>query len=111
VLSSFRVLASSFDRALGSDDLPKVVETVITGGRTSGNQLTVDALVATSLSQAADAMTRQFPAAGLNITDSDAEQDEAEANFSGGGISGRFRLHSLTGCDDAVTLTLSVTTS
>jgi hypothetical protein len=56
-------------------------------------------------------MTRILPAAGLKLTNSDAEQDEAEASFSRGGISGRFRLHSLTGCNDAVTLTLTVTTS
>jgi hypothetical protein len=56
-------------------------------------------------------MTRLLPSAGLNITDSDAEQDEAEASFSGGGVSGRFRLHSITGCNDAVTLTITVSTS
>jgi hypothetical protein len=88
--------------------LPLPPGTYVTGGRTDGDQVAVDALVPGTLSVAAAFMTQQLPAAGFKLTDSDAEQDEAEARFSGNGVSGRLRLHSITGCNDAVTLTVAV---
>jgi hypothetical protein len=85
--------------------------TYITGGRASGGELVLDAIVPSDLSQAAAFMTRELPAAGLGITSSDAEQDEAEARFTGSGISGRFRLHGITGCNGAVTFSVAVSTT
>ena len=64
-----------------------------------------------TIAQAAAFMTRELPANGWTITASDAEQDEAEASFSGTGFTGRFRLHSITGCNDAVTFSIAVTPS
>ena len=88
--------------------MPLPPNTYVTGARSNENELVVDAIVPSTLAQAADFMQRELPAAGLEITDSDAEQDEAEASFSGSGVSGRFRLHGITGCNEAVTLSLTV---
>jgi hypothetical protein len=89
--------------------VPMPPGTYITGARSSANQVVVDAIVPGSLAQAAAFMTAELPKAGWTITGSDAEMDEAEASFSGAGFTGRFRLHSMTGCNDAVTFTVAVT--
>ena len=91
--------------------IPMPPGSLVTGTRSDGKQLIVDAILPGTLPQAAGFMTRELPAAGWAITDSDAEQDEAEASFSGAGFTGRFRLHSITGCNDAVTFSLTVTPS
>ena len=91
--------------------MPLPPGTLVTGARTSGNQLAVDALVPATLAQAAEFMTRELPASGFTISGSDAEQDEAEASFAGNGVSGRFRLHGIANCGYAVTLTVSVSSA
>ena len=61
-----------------------------------------------SLSDAAGFFVDQIPRAGFELGPGDAEQDEAEAVFSGPGVDGQWKVHSILDCADAVTLNLAI---
>jgi hypothetical protein len=90
------------------DGLPLPPDLAISGRSEGEGRVTIDGIVPMTLQDAATFMTRELPAAGFGITDSDAEQDEAEGSFSGAGATGRFRLHGIAGCPDAITFALTV---
>ena len=56
------------------------------------------------IESARDYVMRELPRAGFNLGQGDAEEQEAETDFSGHGISGRLKLHTLLGCPGALTL-------
>jgi hypothetical protein len=49
-----------------------------------------------------------FPKRGYAIGNGDAENDEAEANFSGHGVRGRWRVNAIAGCPGATVVTIAV---
>jgi hypothetical protein len=48
-----------------------------------------------------------LPAAGYEVGEGDAEEDEAESEFDGHGVHGRWRVNALLGCPDASAVTVA----
>jgi hypothetical protein len=67
----------------------------------------VRGVVGQSLQAAVDFYTR-LPAAGYRLTEGDAEPTEAESRFAGNGLSGKWKVNAIVGCQDVVTLALFV---
>ena len=44
-----------------------------------------------------------YPAAGLTLTEGETEERDAESNFTGDGVTGRWGIRELTGCSDPAT--------
>lgn len=57
---------------------------------------------------AVDFYVTKLPAAGYQLGAGDAEQDEAEAQFLGESVRGKWKVNAILNCADAVTLTLLV---
>lgn len=53
---------------------------------------------------ARDYFQEQMPKAGYELGEGDAEEAEAETNFSGHGLEGHLKLRSIEGCNGASSL-------
>ena len=83
--------------------------TVLTQVHESSAGATVIAgVIPLPLADAAGYFLDEMPRAGFDLGPGDAEQDEAESAFTGAGIDGQFKVHSILDCGDAVTLTLAL---
>lgn len=54
-----------------------------------------------------DSMKEQLPKEGFALGEGDAEEQEAETDFSGHGISGHLKLHTIAECPGALTLEIA----
>lgn len=63
-------------------------------------------VIPTDLRSAVLFFRNDLAAAGFVSEEGDAEQDEAEAPFKGQGIQGRWKVHGILACPNAVTLEL-----
>lgn len=82
--------------------------TVVSLIHRSAGALTVQGVSPTEFKQAVAFFQRELPAAGFQLGEGDAEQDEAESSFSGHGVTGRWRVNGILQCPNAVTLTVAV---
>lgn len=80
--------------------------TVIVSQETrSGERLIINTVVpGLDTKGVAEFFERELPKAGFTVTSGESEPDEAEANYSGNGIQGRWKVNNITGCAGAVTL-------
>jgi hypothetical protein len=69
----------------------------------SNNRVIVTSVVPSAEKDVLTAMQRNFSSAGLTLTDGETEQHDAESNFTGNGITGRWGIRELTGCDGPAT--------
>jgi hypothetical protein len=89
--------------------LPLPPGTVITYHQDLGaGQVLVGGVVPSDLRTVVAFFARALPAAGFELGEGDAEPDEAEASYTGNGYHGKWKVHGILNCPDAVTLTISV---
>jgi hypothetical protein len=67
----------------------------------------VSALVPAAFADTVRWYREDFPRLGYELGSGDAENDEAEADFSGHGIRGRFRVNGIVGCSGATALAVA----
>ena len=60
------------------------------------------------LRDASDFFRAELPKAGFELGEGDAEADEAEQAFTGHGLEGQWKVHSILDCPDAVSLSIAV---
>ena len=86
-------------------------ETVITAVTHPQHGMTlVSGVVARPFRSAVEFYVTSLPAAGFMNTAGDAEMDEAESLFTGPGVHGKWKVHGIPMCADAVRLALYVKT-
>ena len=89
--------------------LPLPPGTVLTSSRVAGpGPLVIGGYVPGTLKQAAAFFPPELQKAGFQLGQGDAELDEAEQTFSGHGLQGRWKVHSILACSDAVSLTIAI---
>lgn len=89
--------------------LPLPAGTVITSANLTGQgPLQIAGYVPVELSAASDFFREEMPKAGFTLGEGDAEGDEAEQAFSGHGLEGQWKVHSILDCPDAVSLTIAL---
>ncbi len=88
--------------------IPLPPGTVLRKTRNEGGFVVVNGVAPGSLREARDYVRRAFPKAGYELGGGDAEENEAETEFSGHGREGRLKLHTLAGCKGAVTVAVAV---
>lgn len=72
------------------------------------NQTLVTGVIPLDFRTAVDFYVIELPAAGYQLGAGDAEQAEAEAQFLGESVGGKWKVNGILNCPDAVTLTLLV---
>jgi hypothetical protein len=56
------------------------------------------------LDSAREYYREQLPKRGFDLGEGEAEEEEAETEFDGHGFEGRLKLHTIRGCDEALSL-------
>jgi hypothetical protein len=80
---------------------------VIERTRKEGGFSVAEGYVAGDLEATADYFREEFPSAGYELGEGDAEKHEAETEFEGNGVDGRLKLRSVDGCEGALSLSLA----
>ena len=88
---------------------PLPPRTVITStGHPATGSLFVRALVTGGLSETAGFFKARLPQAGFELGEGDAESGEAESEFSGRGVSGKWKVNAIAGCLREVALLVAI---
>ena len=69
----------------------------------TNGRVIVTSVVPAEESDVLKAMQRNFAGAGLKLTDGETEEHDAESNFTGKGLTGRWGIRELDGCDGPAT--------
>lgn len=69
----------------------------------SDSRTIVTSVVPDSEKNVLHALQREFAAHGLTLTDGETEEHDAESNFTGGGLTGRWGIRELTNCSGPAT--------
>jgi hypothetical protein len=69
----------------------------------TNGRVIVTSVVPKSESDILKEMQRLFASAGLQLTDGETEKRDAESNFTGNGITGRWGIRELSGCNGPAT--------
>jgi hypothetical protein len=85
--------------------------TVLTSDDSDSGEIEVRGYIPTTLQQAAKFFAEELPRRGYRLGEGDSEQDEAEAPFSGKGVSGKWKLNGILDCPNAVSLALRIESS
>jgi hypothetical protein len=81
--------------------------TVITVARDQANgKLVVGGFIPGDLARAVAFLQRELPGAGYQLLHNEAEAGEAEADFQGPGVMGRWKVGAMARCAGAVSLTI-----
>jgi hypothetical protein len=89
--------------------LPLPPGTVLTSTDLAGKgPLVIGGYVPAQLADASAFFKEELPKAGFELGEGDAEGDEAEQAFTGHGLEGQWKVHSILDCPDAVSLTIAV---
>jgi hypothetical protein len=91
-----------------SEGFPLPPGTVFTATRESGSELQISAVIPDDFRSVVKFFSDELPASGYELGEGDAEQDEAEAPFTGNGTRGEWKINGIIGCQDAVRLTLGI---
>jgi hypothetical protein len=102
--------APGVDRPDGfPDDLPLPSSFIATGAESrSGGRLVVDGVATDSFETTLHFLQRELPKAGYRLTEGEVEEHDAESNFSGHGLRGRWAIRVADGCPDRTTLEVVV---
>jgi hypothetical protein len=96
-------LPASFPRTF-----PLPADTIVTSVGQGGGGTFVRGVVPMSLKQAAAFFTQRVPAAGFRAGEADSEPWEAESEFSGKGVEGKWKVNELPGCLEKAALLVAV---
>ncbi len=87
-------------------DLPVPPDAVIVSSETrSENRLIVNTVVPGGFRPTLEFLQREFSAKGYELTEGEVEKRDAESNFTGHGVRGRWAIREVPDCPDDVTLT------
>ena len=102
--------APGVDRPDGfPDDLPLPSSFVATGSdERSEGRLVLDGVTTEDLRTTLHFLQQELPKAGYRLTEGEVEEDDAESNFSGHGMKGRWAIRVADGCTDRTTLSVVV---
>ncbi|MGW5669915.1 hypothetical protein [Micromonospora sp. NPDC003776] len=82
---------------------------VLTGAeQRAGNRLIVTAVTGQHFRDTLGFMQRAYPAAGLTLAEGEVEDRDAESNFAGGGLVGRWTLREIPDCGGDTLVTVLV---
>jgi hypothetical protein len=97
-------LPTAFPREvpLPSDAVPTAIE------ERSGGRLVLTAVAPGSFRQTLAYMQQAYPAAGLTLKEGEVEDRDAESNFTGNGLTGRWTLDEISGCHGDTLVTVLV---
>jgi hypothetical protein len=82
--------------------LPKGAVVVAVQKRDGGRTVVTAVVPAAEKDVLAD-LQAAYPAAGLTLTEGETEEHDAESNFTGDGVTGRWGIRELSDCSDAAT--------
>ncbi|MFG2054362.1 hypothetical protein ACGFI9_10035 [Micromonospora sp. NPDC048930] len=89
--------------------VPLPPDAVVTGTELrEGKRLIVTAVTAQRFRDTLGFMQRAYPAAGLSLAGGEVEDRDAESNFSGDRLVGRWTLREVPGCDGDTLVTVLV---
>jgi hypothetical protein len=89
------------------DELPIPAGTAFTVSEPlDSGTIRVGGVVPQPFSEVVAFFQKELPASGFALGEGDAEQDEAEAAFSGHGYEGKWKINGILNCPNAVTLAL-----
>jgi hypothetical protein len=90
-------------------EVPLPPKAVLTGTEErSGGRLIVVAVASGTFRDTLGFMQRAYPAAGLALEDGEVESGDAESDFTGRGLTGRWTLRELPGCHGDTLVTVLV---
>lgn len=90
-------------------DLPFPDGAVVTGAEArSGERTIVTAVVPGGFTATLKFLQDKLPAAGYQPTEGEVEKHDAESNFAGKGVKGRWTIREIPGCDGDILLTYLV---
>jgi hypothetical protein len=69
----------------------------------TNGRVIVTGVVPQSESDVLAALQRSFASAGLKLTEGETEEHDAESNFTGNGLTGRWGIREISGCDGPAT--------
>jgi hypothetical protein len=72
--------------------------------RQAGGFTVIEGFVPGDLKENQDYFREALPKAGFRLGEGDAEEEEAETDFTGSGFNGHLKIHELPGCDGVLTL-------
>lgn len=89
--------------------VPLPPDAVLTGAeQRAGNRLIVTAVTAGHFRDTLGFMQRAYPAAGLTLAEGEVEDRDAESNFTGDGLVGRWTLREMPDCHGDTLVTVLV---
>jgi hypothetical protein len=89
-------------------EFPLPPGTVLTSAGEGGGGTFVRGVVPMSLNEAANFFRKQLPKAGFEPGQADSEPWEAESEFSGKGVEGKWKVNELPGCLEKAALLVAV---
>ncbi|MBM0236151.1 hypothetical protein JNW88_01675 [Micromonospora sp. ATA32] len=90
-------------------EVPLPADAVLTGSEErSGGRLVVTAVTPGDFRSTLAFMQRAYPAAGLTLKEGEVEDRDAESNFAGNGLVGRWTLREIPNCDGDTLVTVLV---
>jgi hypothetical protein len=90
-------------------EVPLPPKAVVTGSEErSGGRLIVTAVAPGTFRDTLTFMQREYPAAGLALKEGEVESRDAESNFTGHGLTGRWTLREISGCHGDTLVTVLV---
>jgi hypothetical protein len=90
-------------------EVPLPSDAVLTGSEErSGGRLVVTAVTPGDFRSTLAFMQRAYPAAGLTLKEGEVEDRDAESNFAGNGLVGRWTLREIPNCDGDTLVTVLV---
>jgi hypothetical protein len=90
-------------------EVPLPPKAVVTGyeERSGGRQI-VTAVVPDTFRDTLGFMQKAYPSAGLELKQGEVEDRDAESNFAGNGLTGRWTLKQISGCEADTLVTVLV---
>jgi hypothetical protein len=85
-----------------SAPLPQGTVVVAVDERDDGRTVLTGVVPAAEAAVLAD-LQQAYPAAGITLTEGETEERDAESNFTGGGLTGRWGIRALEDCSPAAT--------
>jgi hypothetical protein len=90
-------------------DLPLPAAFVVTGSeQRSEGRVVLDGVATDDFETTLHFLQRELPKAGYRLTEGEVEEHDAESNFSGHGLRGRWAIRVADGCRDRTTLEVVV---
>lgn len=79
---------------------------VISQEERSGERIIINTVAPSDVKSVAEFFERELPKAGFTPGEGESEPGEAESSFEGKGYRGRWKVNSVNGCPNVVTLTI-----